>query len=480
MNQQPSLKKGDSLSLQISSLAFGGAGVGRHGDLVIFVDQALPGQTVQAVIIKKKKNFAEARLQAVISPSPFQQVPVCSHFGSCGGCRLQHLQYATQLAEKSRQVEESLQHIGGFVDLQMQAPLAAPELFFYRNKMEFSFSDLSYLPKEQFEQSGDSGTGLYLGLHAKGFFNKVIDVAQCHLLTPIANDILAAVRQFAKASGLPVYSSQSHAGFWRFLVMRHAKHTGQLMVNLVTYEYDENIAAGFKQMMLTSFPQITSLLFSTTQNVAGVAFSEQEHVLHGPATIREHLGPLCFDISSNSFFQTNTLQAERLYDVVADWAQIQPHERVYDLYCGAGTISLYVSQKAKEVIGFESVAAAVADAQRNCILNDVRNCRFVLGDLRDQLNQTEETKAAYGQPHVMIIDPPRSGMHPKTVQAVLRLQPKRIVHVSCNPASLARDLQILCESAYTLVRVKAVDMFPHTSHIEVVAELHFNESKENI
>lgn len=478
MNQQPSLKKGDSLSLQISSLAFGGAGVGRHGELVVFVDQALPGQTVQAVITKKKKNFAEARLQAVITPSPFQQLPLCSHFGDCGGCRLQHLHYATQLAEKARQVEESLQHIGGFTDLHIEPPLAAPELFFYRNKMEFSFSDLAYVPRERFDANGDNGTGLYLGLHAKGFFNKVIDVAQCHLLTPIANNILAAVRQFALASGLPVYSSKSHSGFWRFLVMRHAKHTDQLMVNLVTYEYDEKIAVTFKELMLSTFPQITSLLLSTTRSVAGVAFSEHEHVLHGPSTIREHLGPLRFDISSNSFFQTNTLQAERLYDVVADWAQIQPHERVYDLYCGAGTISLYVSQKAREVIGFESVAAAVADAQRNALLNKVDHCRFVLGDLRDQLNQTEETIAAYGRPDVMIIDPPRSGMHPKTVQAVLRLQPKRIVHVSCNPASLARDLQMLCASAYSLIRVKAVDMFPHTSHIEVVAELHLNESKE--
>ena len=476
MGQDVSLKKGDTITLPISSLAFGGAGVGRYGDLVVFVDQALPGQIIQAVISKKKKNFAEARLQAVVSASPHQQSPICRHFGDCGGCRLQHLQYDIQLQEKSRQVEESLQHIGKFVDLQLEPPLAAPEMFFYRNKMEFSFADLAYVPREQLEQNGDGGEGLYLGLHAKGFFNKVIDVAQCHLLTPVANDILAAVRQLARTSGLPAYSTQSHSGFWRFLVMRHAKHTGQFMVNLVTYEYDEQVAQAVKRLMVSSFPQVTSLLLSTTQNVAGVAFSEKEHLLYGTPTIREHLGSLRFDISSNSFFQTNTLQAERLYEVVADWARIQPHERVYDLYCGAGTISLFVSRSAKEVIGFESVAAAVADAERNGILNNIHNCRFVLGDLRDQLNQTEEIIAAYGKPDVMIIDPPRSGMHPKTVQAVLRLRPQRIVHVSCNPASLARDLALLCESAYTLLRVKAVDMFPHTSHIEVVAELRLNEN----
>jgi 23S rRNA (uracil1939-C5)-methyltransferase len=466
-----SAKRGDILTLDIDSLAFGGSGVARHEDLVVFVEDALPRQTVEAIVLKKKKNFAEARLVRVLKPSPFQQTPRCAHFEQCGGCTLQHLLYAKQVEEKARQVAESLQHIGGFTDLILEEPLAAPETFFYRNKMEFSFAAFRYLPREELKQGEPLSAGVHLGLHAKGFYNKVIDIGQCLLLTPISNDILQAVREFAVNSGKPVYDTQTHSGFWRFLVIRHAKTTDELLVNLVAYEYDDALAQQFKNEMMEKFPAITTLMFSTTQNRAGVAFSEKEHLLHGQPYIRENIGPIGFNISANSFFQTNSLQAKRLYDVIAEWAAIQPHEIVYDLYCGAGTISLYVSRSAARVVGFESVAAAVSDAHRNAHDNGIDNCDFVLGDLRDQLTDTAAIVAAHGKPDVMIIDPPRAGMHPKTVEAILRLQPQRIVHVSCNPASLARDLQLLCADGYRLLRVKPVDMFPHTTHIEVVAEL---------
>ncbi len=469
------LRRGDLVELQPEDLALGGAAVARLDELVVFVEQALPGQTILARITKKKKSFAEARLERILQPSPRQIEPRCNHFGHCGGCRWQHLAYEQQLLYKQRQVEETLLHIGGFAGLTVQPTLPSPDQFHYRNKMEYSFSPQRWVPLYEKGQEPSRQNELYLGLHAKGFFDKIIDVDACHLLTPVTNDILREVRQFALDSGRPAYHARDHHGFWRFLVMRHARKTSELMVNLVTSEYDEPMARLFAERMQARFPEITSLLYSTTQSLSGVAFSEAEHLLAGKATITEKLGSLSFEISSNSFFQTNTLQAERLYDVVADFAQLQPDETVYDLYCGAGTISLYISHLAKKVIGFESVKAAVEDAQHNAEHNKIGNCSFVWGDLRDLLDKTGEVIARYGRPDVLVIDPPRGGMHPKTVTAVQRLAPDRIVHVSCNPATLARDLKVLCAEDYRLTKIQPVDMFPHTAHIEAVVLLQRNQ-----
>lgn len=474
MKSAATLRKGDLVELQPVTLALGGAAVARQDDLVIFVDQALPGQKILARISKKKKSYAEARLLEVLQPSPQQVEPRCGHFGHCGGCRWQHLAYDQQLLFKQAQVEETLHHIGGFDEPQVAPTLPSPEQYHYRNKMEYSFSPQRWIPAAELGQPAPASADLYLGLHAKGFFDKIIDVQNCHLLTPLTNQILHQVRQFAIASGRPAYHAREHHGFWRFLVLRSARNTGELMVNLVASEFDSSLAQQFANRMQQHFPEITSLLYSTTRSLSGVAFGEAEYLLAGKPTITEKLGPLTFEISSNSFFQTNTLQAERLYDVVVDQARLQPHEVVYDLYCGAGTISLYLSHLARKVIGFESVKAAVEDAQRNAALNKIDHCTFILGDLKDLLHQTETVIAQYGQPDVLIIDPPRGGMHPKTVEAVLRLAPDRIVHVSCNPASLARDLKLLCAEEYRLTRVQPVDMFPHTAHIEAVVLLQRN------
>ncbi|HNW59783.1 MAG TPA: 23S rRNA (uracil(1939)-C(5))-methyltransferase RlmD [bacterium] len=470
------LRRGDLVELIPDDLALGGAAVARLDELVIFVEQALPGQKILARISKKKKNFAEAHLEKILQPAPHQIEPRCAHFGHCGGCRWQHLDYEQQLRCKQRQVEESLRHIGGFSGLEVQPTLPSPELYAYRNKMEYSFSPQRWVPRHELGAPREEETALYLGLHAKGFFDKIIDVQACHLLPPVTNDILHAVRQFAIDSGRPAYHARDHQGFWRFLVIRHARKTGELMVNLVASEYDQALARDLAARMQARFPGITSLLFSTTQSLAGVAFSEAEYLLAGKKTITEMLGPLVFEISSNSFFQTNTLQAERLYDIVVDYARLQPDETVYDLYCGAGTIALYVSHLVKKVVGFESVQAAVEDAQRNAAYNRIGNCSFVWGDLRDLIENTGETIARFGRPDVLIIDPPRGGMHPKTVAAVSRLAPERIVHVSCNPATLARDLKVLCAGPYRLTKVQPVDMFPHTAHIEVVVLLQRNPS----
>ena len=474
------LHRGDLVELVPSDLALGGAAVARLEDLVIFVENALPGQSILAKITKKKKTFAEARLEQVLHPSPDQIGSRCVHFGSCGGCRWQHLAYAKQLYYKQRQVEQALHHLGGFSRVSVLPALPSPELYGYRNKMEFSFSPHQWLPVFEKGMAAEQKQNLYLGLHAKGFFDKIIDVTECHLLSPVIGGILDEVRQFAIASGRPAYHAREHRGFWRFLVIRQAKKTADLMVNLVASEYDPSLAREFARRMQARFPGINSLLYGTTQNRSGVAFSETEYLLAGKPTITEKLGALAFEISSNSFFQTNTLAAERLYAVIIDYAQIQPGEIVYDLYCGAGAISLYVSHLADKVVGFESVKAAVEDARRNATLNKIGNCSFVWGDLRDLIVDVGETVTRHGQPDVLIIDPPRGGMHPKTVTAVARLAPKRIVHVSCNPATLARDLKVLCAEAYRLTKVQPVDMFPHTAHIEVVALLQRNPSSSGM
>ncbi len=470
--ENPTVQKGQEIDLDIDGLAFGGQGIGRFNDMVVFVDRAIPGQRIRARVYRLRQSYAEARLLEVVRQSSLYTEPACTHFGECGGCALQHLEYVEQIKAKREQVCDSLERLGGFAGVEVAATLPSPDVYFYRNKMEFSFSRqrwLSPTEMESIEQAADES--VFLGLHAKRFYDKIVHVDDCFLLHPKTNEIMREVREFARRSGLPAYSTLSHDGFWRFLVMRHAKSTDELMVNLIVSHYDSDLASDFTRLISSRFAEVSSLLYSVSTSRAGVAFAEKEYLLAGKRCIVEKIGRLEFEISSGSFFQTNSRQAQRLYEVVVDYAQLSDSETVYDLYCGAGTISLYLSDRAKRVIGFEAVESAIADARRNARRNGINNCEFVLGDLRDRLSETERVLAEFGKPDVLIIDPPRGGMHPKTVQAVLKLSPQRIVHVSCNPTTLARDLKILCESQYRLVKVQPVDMFPHTAHIEVVAKL---------
>ncbi len=470
--EHPAVQKGQEIILDIDDLAFGGQGVSRFNDMVVFVDRAIPGQRIRAQVYKLKHSYAEARLLDVVQQSPLYVTPVCTHFGECGGCSLQHLEYAEQLKAKRHQVIESLERLGGFMGIEVAETLPSPDIYFYRNKMEFSFSRQRWLsPAEMESVEPAAHEGVFLGLHAKRFYDKIVDVKNCFLLYPKTNDIVREVRDFARSTGLPAYSTLSHTGFWRFLVIRHAKSTDELMVNLIVSHYDPGLAADFAGLISSRLPEASSLLYSVSTSKASVAFAEKEYLLAGRHSIVEKIGRFEFEISSGSFFQTNSRQAQRLYDVVADYAQLTGSEIAYDLYCGAGTISLYLSDRAKRVIGFEAVESAISDAQRNALRNGITNCDFVLGDLRDRLAETHKVMAEFGCPDVLVIDPPRGGMHPKTVQAVLKLSPERIVHVSCNPTTLARDLKILCESEYRLAKVQPVDMFPHTAHIEVVVKI---------
>lgn len=464
--------KGQEFELNISDLAFGGMGIGRMDDFVIFVHQALPGQRVRVRVTRKKKKHAEARLLEVLEQSPHYAPPRCEHFFDCGGCLLQHLNYPVQLEFKRQQVVDSLERLGGFKGISVEPALAADDLFFYRNKMEFSFSRQRWLSQRDIaSQQNLVKTGLFLGLHARGFFDKVIDINKCWLLSESSNDLVHFIRSFAQESGLPAYSTLDHEGFWRFLVVREGKMTGQTMVNIVTREFNDRVMAELADRLGQRFPFINCLVNNISASKSNVAFGEQEILLAGNSAISERIGPFEFKVSANSFFQTNSRQARNLYDLVAKLADLHGHEVVYDLFSGTGTIGIYLSGQARQVVGFEVIESAISDARQNAALNQVENCHFVHSDLMIAMQNVEGLFQQFGRPEVLIVDPPRGGMHPRTVAGIIGLAPERIIFVSCNPTTLARDLATLAKNDYDLGPVYPVDMFPHTAHIEVVMRL---------
>jgi len=468
------LKKGAEVELQIESLAFGTKGVSRLNGFVVFVEEALPGQRVRAQIYKKKKGYAEARTIEVIQQSPNFVTPRCRHFADCGGCLLQNLDYDTQLLSKQQQVKELLEHIGGIAAPPIMPVIGSPQIFFYRNKMEFSFSRQRWLTREEIAKNEIAlAKNFALGLHTRNRYDKTLAIEECHLQSPLSNQILAVARAFTEKHALLPYTTFGHTGFWRFLVIREGKNTNEAMVNVVTADAPAGRAAvqQLAEKLQAEIPQITTIVHNINHSKAQVAVGDEEVVLHGPGFIRERIGSFLFQISANSFFQTNTLGAEKLYTVAREFAGLTGRETVFDLYCGAGTIAIFISPQAKQVVGFEIVPQAIHDAGVNCHLNEVRNCAFILGDLKDELAQTPLLVNRWGRPDVVIIDPPRAGMHPKVVQKIIELSPPRIVYVSCNPSTFARDVKELTFTGYQLKKTQPVDMFPHTSHIEVVGVL---------
>ncbi|RMF57071.1 MAG: 23S rRNA (uracil(1939)-C(5))-methyltransferase RlmD, partial [Calditrichaeota bacterium] len=401
------VKRGEELTLRIDSLAFGGRGVARVDGLVVFVDDSLPGQLVRARVVRKCKGFAEARMLQVLEESPEAVAPRCAHFGECGGCRLQNLDYQAQLRYKQQQVVESLQHIGGLASVEVRTALPSPDLFHYRNKMEYSFGRQRWLTRAEVEADRiTKPRDFALGLHVRGRFDRILDIDECHLQSPLSVDILKFVRDFAGRSGIRPYSTNDHTGFWRHLVVREGKHTGQVMVNLVTAALPESYPAveTLVERLAQRFPEITTAVHNINRKKAQVATGDEERVLLGPGTIQERLGERLFEISANSFFQTNTRGAERLFRCVSQLADFGGSELVYDLYCGAGSISLTIADRVRAVVGFEVVEEAVADARRNCELNRVHNCEFVSGDVRRALGEAV-TAGKWGLPDVVLVDP---------------------------------------------------------------------------
>jgi 23S rRNA (uracil1939-C5)-methyltransferase len=458
------LKKGQMIEATITDLAFGGRGLVRIDGMAVFVDPAVPGDQVTARIIKKRKNYAEARVVEIMTPSTDRVPPPCHYSGWCGGCKSQFLDYDKQLVYKQQQVADSLVHIGSIEDIPVHPVIPSEKIFGYRNKMEFSLSDRRWLLPEEMATEEPLDTGFALGLHVPGTFYKVLDIEACHLMPALGNEILATARTFMKNADQPVYGLRSHEGFWRFLMLRHSVDKDQWMVNIVTANEDRPAVQPLADALRAAYPQVASVVNNINSRKAGIALGEYEILLAGEPVITDRIGDRTFSISANSFFQTNTRGAEILYRIVEKFSKLNKDDTVLDLYCGAGTIALTLANRVKSVIGIEISETAINDAVKNSHANGIDNCRFIQGDIRDKLGQLDTT------PDLMIIDPPRAGMHKDVVKQVLALSPERIVYVSCNPATLARDLGLMCQ-AYEIKEVQPVDMFPHTWHIEAVARL---------
>lgn len=445
------------VEVEITDLAFGGRGVGRVDGRVVMVEGGYPGDRVLAQVFKQRASLWEARAVEVLTPSPHRESVRCQHVGICGGCKLQGLQYELQLAEKASQVTEALKRLGKFPDPPVTAPVAAPEPFEYRNKMEFSFG-------------ADPQGKLICGLHLPGRFDRVFDLEECHLVPPTFARVVRTVREYLRERQVPAYEPRKHTGYARFLVVRRSVSTGELLVNLVTTTADFALREGLTARLRTEVPEITSLVHTESDSRAQVAMGERQSVWLGRAGMTERLGPFEFDLGPQSFFQTNSLQASRLYDLVVESAEPKGGELALDLYCGTGTIGLYLAPHVGGVLGVESSQEAVDCAVTNAGRNGIANARFVCADVLAWL-KARAAQAGAERPHLVVLDPPRAGLHPDVPRRVAALMPRRIVYVSCNPAALARDAQLLAELGFRLKRVTPLDMFPQTAHIESVAVL---------
>jgi 23S rRNA (uracil1939-C5)-methyltransferase len=476
------LHRGDELQLEITDAAFEGKAIARHEGLVVFVENAVPGDLVIAKLLKIKKSFAEAKLVRVERPSPLRVEPRCKYFGVCGGCKWQHVEYQAQLRFKQQQVLDAFERIGGFSNIQISSIIGADEIYFYRGKMEYSFAEKQWLsspPQKSEEEMISQDVSLehqqspiFLGLHVPQRYDKVLDIDECHLQSHFSNQILNFTRDFARRNHLNVYDSDRNTGYLRFLVIRESKKKKELMVNLVTFEDRPDVMKQYAAELKANIGEVTTVVNTINTKKAQIAFGETERVYLGNGWIQEQLGNHHFSISASSFFQTNVAQAEKLYGVVKEFGGFKLTDVVFDLYSGTGSIALFISDAAKEVVGIESVESAIRDAEKNAQENDITNCQFLLGDLKERLTKDTEWMSSHPKPDVLIIDPPRNGMHPKVVEEILKIAPQRIVYVSCNPATQARDVKLLCAEKYQLVKLQPVDMFPHTFHIENVVLLH--------
>lgn len=457
------IRKGDIRELEVEKVVYGGRGLARLNKMAVFVDKAVPGDRVVAKVVKVKKAFAEARILEVLEASPYRTRAPCPYNDYCGGCRWQCIRYEKQLEYKHAFVEDLLKHIGRVNDFQLHHVLPSPQIFGYRNKMEFSFSDKGWrLAQERDEDSDEDDFAL--GLHMPGRFDKIIDIDGCLLQNEKGNEILREVKRYVKDSGIPVYGLKSHRGFWRYLVLRYSHCFDEWMVNIVTSDERDPPVRALASILMDRFEEITSMINNINPSKGGTAVGERERTLAGGANIRDKIGAFTFEISANSFFQTNPPLSRRLYQTVKDFASLGGKETVLDLYCGIGIVSIFLASGASRIIGVDISNSALADANRNCELNRIDNCEFLRGDARMLLPRVDI------KPELLVTDPPRTGMHKRVIDQILRLSPDAIIYISCNPATLARDVALLKET-YKLAEVQPIDLFPNTYHVESVARL---------
>lgn len=452
--------------LLITDIASEGKAVARHEEKVIFVENVVPGDIVDVRVYKNKKNFAEAYPVHFHTYSEKRISPICSHFGTCGGCKWQNLSYPQQLAFKEKQVKESLERIGK-VKLPFINPIR-PSLKtqHYRNKLEYTFSNKRWLTKEEMDSKEDLEKSA-LGFHIPGRFDKIIDIETCYLQEEPSNSIRIEVNRYAKRNNLPFFDLVKQEGYLRNLIIR-TSNTSEVMVIVQVFEDKPEWLIPLLEHLAAAFPLITSLQYIINSKKNETFHDLPVILFKGKGYITEKMEDLEFRVGPKSFFQTNSDQAYELYNITRDFADIKPDEVVYDLYTGTGTIANFVARQAKKVIGVEYVEMAVEDAKENSKINNIENTTFFAGDMKDVL--TTEFAEIHGKPDVIITDPPRAGMHEDVVKCILNLEPQRIVYVSCNPATQARDLALLDEK-YLVTAVQPVDMFPHTHHVENVVKL---------
>ena len=463
-------KKGQELELTIEGLAYGGRGVARENNYVFFVEKALPGQKVLVYISRKKKNYAEARIKEVINQSKYYTDPKCEHFSICGGCKTQHLDYLEQVNQKKIQVQNIFQKQAGIKGFKVDEVIPADPVFNYRNKMEFTFSKNRWILDDEPDKVESD---FALGMHIPKRWDKILDINACYLMPEVGSKIINFVRDLAKKSKLKPYDQRSHIGFLRYLALRYGENTKELMVNIVTSYEDLNTLVPFVKSLVDEFPEVTSVVNNINTRKADVSFGEREILLFGKPILNEKLKELNFQISANSFFQTNSLMAEKLYDVILDSANLNGDEIVYDLYCGAGSISLFLAKRAKFVYGFDIIVSSIENAEQNAVINNIQNINFKVADLDSFFYTSKSNK--YPSADVVIVDPPRAGMHKKMTEYLPKIGAKKIIYVSCNPSTQARDSQILKSNNYKLEKLTVVDMFPHTPHVETVGV--FKKSK---
>ncbi len=457
-----SIKRGDIIELSIEKMAIGGFGIARVNRFVIFVKGAVAGDKVKARVYKKKKDYAEAKVLEVITPSINRVEAKCPYFNSCGGCQWQHIKYEAQLSYKHMLVEEAISQIGKLNNVPVLETLPSPEVFEYRNKMEFTFSNKPWVISKS--EQGEKPP-FALGLHIPGSFDRVIDIQSCLLQPDKGNKILDVVRQYVRKTQIPVYDMKNHTGFWRFLTLRNSKAFGDWMVNIITADEAQQVVGPLVDEMRKKIGGIKTVVNNISKKKAAVAIGDKEVVIFGEGYIEDKIGDFIFRISANSFFQTNSKGAERLYNKVKEYAELSGTEEILDLYSGTGTIPIFLSRQAKRIIGIEINKDAVKDARKNCEINGVDNCVFIVGDIKEIFSKMDPNI----KPDVIIADPPRPGIHKDVLKGIIELGAERLVYVSCNPATLARDLSILSQ-AYEVKEIQPVDMFPHTHHIEVVAK----------
>ncbi len=459
-------------NITITDLAAEGKAIAREEGKVIFIEGAIPGDIVNIRLTKSKKDWAEAVVTKIITPSPNRVAPFCQHFNVCGGCKWQMLPYNLQLEYKQNEVAQNLKRLGKIELPEIQKIIGSDKDKEYRNKLEFTFSNKRYRTKEELEPY-KTKEEIYslpnepaLGFHVPKLFDKIIQIDTCYLMQEPTNVIRNEIFRFATENGFTFYDIKNHTGWLRNLMLRIAT-TGEIMLNVIMAH--DNIE---KDILLAhiakTFPEITALLYTINPKFNDTIYDLEPQVYKGNAFIVEHLEVYKFKISAKSFFQTNTKQAEKLYQITRDYAELTGVETVYDLYCGTGSIGIFCSKNAKKIIGVELIEDAIVNAKANAALNNIDHAEFFAGDVIDICN--EDFFATHGKADIIITDPPRAGMHPKLIEKVLEMKAPIVVYVSCNSATQARDLQLL-DVFYKVTKVQPVDMFPHTHHIENVVQL---------